>query len=49
MSNHSTELNNKHSTVVVDDLISSTSDWRNIDDIVRLAFKALTDVVRVQA
>jgi len=41
------ELDHKHSTVIVDDLISATSDWRNIDDIVRLAFKALTDVVKV--
>ena len=48
MSTNSSEFTNRHSTVIVDDLINATSDWRNIEDIVRLTFKALTDVVRVQ-
>jgi len=47
MSDDSCEFSNKHSTAIIDDLINATSDWRSIDDIVRLAFKALTDVVRV--
>lgn len=32
----------------VEDLLSGVNDWRNIQDIVRLTFKALSDIVRTQ-
>ena len=32
--------------VIVEDLLSGQNEWRNIQDIIRLTFKALTDVVR---
>mmetsp|Transcript_19903 Transcript_19903/g.64787 ORF Transcript_19903/g.64787 Transcript_19903/m.64787 type:complete len:595 (-) Transcript_19903:899-2683(-) len=35
-------------TVVVDDLISGLNEWRNIQDVVRLTFKAFHDVLRAQ-
>lgn len=37
-----------YSPVMVDDLLKGLNDWRNIQDIVRLTFKALSDVVRTQ-
>jgi hypothetical protein len=37
-----------YSTVIVDDLLHGVNEWRNIQDIVRLTFKALSDVVRQQ-
>lgn len=33
---------------VVDDLLAGVNDWRSVPDIVKLTFKALSDVVRVQ-
>lgn len=33
---------------IVDDLMGGTTEWRNVQDIVRLTFKALTDVVKAQ-
>ncbi|KAL4493978.1 hypothetical protein ABPG72_021995 [Tetrahymena utriculariae] len=36
------------SVVLVEDLLSGTNDWRNVQDIIRLTFKALTDVVKNQ-
>lgn len=33
---------------VVDDLLGGINDWQNIQDIVRLTFKALSDVVKSQ-
>lgn len=33
---------------MADDLLKGLNDWRNIQDIVRLTFKALSDVVRTQ-
>ena len=32
----------------VDDLIQGLNDWRNIQDIVRLTFRAMNDVVKAQ-
>ena len=37
-----------YSPLIVDDLLKGLSEWRNIQDIVRLTFKALSDVVRMQ-
>ena len=37
-----------YSSAIVDDLISGASDWRNVQDVVRLTFKALSDVVKAQ-
>lgn len=37
-----------YSPVVVDDLLNGLQDWRNVQDIVRLTFKSLSDVVRAQ-
>lgn len=36
------------STVVVEDLLQGLNEWRNIQDIIRLTFKALSDVVKSQ-
>ena len=36
------------SPAIVDDLLSGLNEWRNIQDIVRLTFKALADVVKAQ-
>jgi hypothetical protein len=47
MSEISSVLENKHNTLIVDDLLKGTSEWRNIDDIIRLTFKALTEVVKI--
>ena len=33
---------------IVDDLLQGVNEWRNIQDIVRLTFKALSDVVKAQ-
>ena len=41
-------LTDPYSPVIVDDLLSGTSDWRNIQDIIRLTFKAMSDVVKAQ-
>jgi hypothetical protein len=35
-----------NSPMVVEDLISGINDWRSVQDIVRLTFKALSDVVK---
>ena len=32
----------------VDNLLHSANEWRNIQDIIRVTFKALSDVVRSQ-
>lgn len=37
-----------YSPAIVDDLLHGVNEWRNIQDIVRLTFKALSDVVRAQ-
>jgi DNA-binding IscR family transcriptional regulator len=37
-----------YSPVIVEDLLQGVNEWRNIQDIVRLTFKALTDVVKAQ-
>lgn len=37
-----------YSPVLVNDLLNGLNDWRNIQDIVRITFKALTDVVTAQ-
>jgi len=36
------------SPAIVEDLLSGLNEWRNIQDIVRLTFKALADVVKAQ-
>jgi uncharacterized protein (DUF2267 family) len=40
--------NDVYAPAMVDDLLKGLNDWRNIQDIVRLTFKALSDVVRTQ-
>jgi hypothetical protein len=40
------EPHDTYSVVIVEDLLSGMNEWRNIQDIVRLTFKALTDVVK---
>lgn len=37
-----------YSPVIVDDLLNGINEWRNVQDIVRLTFKALSDVVKAQ-
>jgi hypothetical protein len=37
-----------YSPLISDDLLGGANDWRNVQDIVRLTFKALSDVVRAQ-
>lgn len=37
-----------YSPVIVDDLLGGANEWRNVQDIIRLTFKALSDVVRAQ-
>ena len=37
-----------YTPVIVEDLISGLNDWRSVQDIVRLTFKALSDVVKSQ-
>jgi hypothetical protein len=37
-----------YSTAVVDDMLQGVNEWQNIQDVVRLTFKALSDVVRNQ-
>ena len=37
-----------YSPVIVEDLLQGLNEWRNIQDIIRLTFKALTDVVKAQ-
>ena len=34
---------------MVKDLLNGINDWRNVEDIVRITFKALSDVVTAQA
>jgi hypothetical protein len=41
-------LSDPYSTRIVDDMLNNLTEWRNIDDIVRLTFKALSDVLRTQ-
>jgi hypothetical protein len=41
-------LSDPYSPVIVDDLLNGLSDWRNIQDIVRLTFKAMSDVLKAQ-
>ena len=38
----------QYNPVLVDDLINGLNDWRAVQDIVRLTFKALSDVVKSQ-
>ena len=45
---YSTDGPDLYNTVIVDDLLRGASDWRNIQDIVRLTFKALAEVVKAQ-
>ena len=40
--------NDPYSPVLVEDLINGLNDWRSVQDIVRLTFKALSDVVKSQ-
>ena len=37
-----------YSPAIVEDLLQGVNEWRNIQDIIRLTFKALTDVVKAQ-
>jgi hypothetical protein len=37
-----------YSPMIVEDLLQGANEWRNIQDIIRLTFKALTDVVKAQ-
>jgi hypothetical protein len=39
--------NENRSTLIVDDLVNGTSEWRNIEDIIRLTFKAMSDVLKI--
>lgn len=41
-------MSDPYSTRIVDDMLNNLSEWRNIDDIVRLTFKAMTDVLKTQ-
>ncbi|CAD8114060.1 unnamed protein product [Paramecium primaurelia] len=45
---HHRDDNDPYSTAIVEDLLQSQSEWKNINDIIRLTFKALTDVVKSQ-
>jgi hypothetical protein len=38
-----------YSPLIVEDLLGGANEWRNVQDIIRLTFKALSDVVRTQA
>jgi hypothetical protein len=40
--------NDPYNPVLVEDLINGLNDWRSVQDIVRLTFKALSDVVKSQ-
>ena len=42
------DFENPYSPVIVEDLLNGINEWRNIQDIVRLTFKALSDVVKAQ-
>jgi len=44
---HEAEID-PYSPVIVEDLLHGINEWRNIQDIIRLTFKALTDVVKAQ-
>ena len=37
-----------HNMTIVDDLLSGLSDWRSVQDIVRLTFKAVLDILKSQ-
>lgn len=37
-----------HNLSIVDDLLSGLSDWRSVQDIVRLTFKAILDILKSQ-
>ncbi|CAG9313179.1 unnamed protein product [Blepharisma stoltei] len=37
-----------YSPMIVDDLLSGLNEWRSVQDIIRLTFKALSDVVKSQ-
>jgi hypothetical protein len=37
-----------YAPVLVNDLLNGLNEWRNIQDIIRITFKALTDVVTAQ-
>lgn len=37
-----------YSTIYIDNLLANTNDWRNIQEIVRVTIKSLTDVVKSQ-
>lgn len=43
------EQTDPFSTSIVDDLLSSLTDWRGVNDIVRLTLRALTDAVKSQS
>ena len=45
MSDHSSQ---KEGTMLVDDLVNATSEWRHIEGIIRLTFKAMSDVLFTQ-
>ncbi|EAR84714.1 hypothetical protein TTHERM_00637160 (macronuclear) [Tetrahymena thermophila SB210] len=38
-----------YSTMIVEDLLQGANEWRNIQDIIRLTLRALTDVVKAQS
>jgi len=42
------EQTDPFNTSIVDDLLSSLTDWRGVNDIVRLTLRALTDAVKAQ-
>mmetsp|Transcript_9537 Transcript_9537/g.18538 ORF Transcript_9537/g.18538 Transcript_9537/m.18538 type:complete len:707 (+) Transcript_9537:1664-3784(+) len=39
---------NPYAPVVVDDLLDGVNEWRSVSEVVRLTFKALSDVVKAQ-
>lgn len=47
LGDHSSETD-PYYPLLVDDLLKGLNDWKNVQDIIRLTFKALSDVVRVQ-
>lgn len=37
---------NKQSALMVDDLVNGSLEWRNIEDIIRLTFRAVSEVLK---
>ena len=37
-----------YSPVIVEDMLGSLNEWRNVQDVVRITFKAITDIVKAQ-